>query len=240
MADADADMRQTVKPRRRPSRGARAMGAGDERTTKERILDAAEALFSLRGYHGVGLREITGHAGVELGLVNYHFGAKEELFRQVVGRRAESHCDALMGSLAEATRAAGDRPPGVEAIIAAFCHPIFERTQFGGQGWKNYIRLLGQVADSPERGPYMQPFNERYDPVVTAYIAALQRALPAASPENLYSSFYFLQGSIVYLVAETGAIDALSAGMVRSGDFRALEARLVPFFAAGFYRLAGC
>ena len=40
------------------------------RTTKEKLLDAAEKLFARKGYHGTSLRTITRAAGVDLALVN--------------------------------------------------------------------------------------------------------------------------------------------------------------------------
>ena len=45
--------------------------------TAERILAAAEELFSEHGYDGVSIRDITGLANVRLALAAYHFGTKE-------------------------------------------------------------------------------------------------------------------------------------------------------------------
>ena len=61
--------------------------ANGERT-RVRILDAAELLFGARGFDGVSLRDITDGAGVTLALASYHFGTKENLFEEVVARRA--------------------------------------------------------------------------------------------------------------------------------------------------------
>lgn len=55
--------------------------------TRERILDAAERLFMESGYEGTSMRMITGEAGVNLAAVNYHFGSKEALLREVFRRR---------------------------------------------------------------------------------------------------------------------------------------------------------
>ncbi|MGH8309797.1 MAG: TetR family transcriptional regulator, partial [Steroidobacteraceae bacterium] len=46
-----------------------------KRPTPDRILDAAEQLFARRGFHGVSVRDITSEAGVDVALVNYHFGS---------------------------------------------------------------------------------------------------------------------------------------------------------------------
>lgn len=208
-------------------------------STKDKILDAAEELFAERGYYGVSIRDITKHAGVELALANYHFGPKEELFRHVIARRAEENSSRQMASLDRAIAAAGGRPPSVEALVRAFCEPMFERTMRGGPGWKHYLQLLSHTANTRQSHGFLAPMNERYDPVVEAYTDAFKRALPAASPRNVHYSVFFLQGAIVYALAETGAINRQSGDLVDASDFDAILDRMVPYFAAGFYALAG-
>ena len=52
-------------------------------------MDAAERLFARRGFHGASLRDITAAAGVDLALVNYHFGSKKRLLAAVLERRGQ-------------------------------------------------------------------------------------------------------------------------------------------------------
>jgi AcrR family transcriptional regulator len=212
---------------------------GAKISTKEKILDAAEELFAERGYYGVSIRDITRHAGVELALANYHFGPKEDLFRHVIARRADENSARQIASLEAAIARAGARPPGIEALVRAFCAPMFERTMRGGPGWKHYLKLLSHTANTTQSHGFLAPMNERYDPVVAAYTEAFKRALPAASPRNIHYSVFFLQGAIVYALAETGAINRQSGDLVDASDFDAILERMVPYFAAGFYALAG-
>ena len=58
-----------------------------ESDTRLRILDAAESLFTEQGFEATTMRQITGVAGVNLASVNYHFGSKEALIREVFRRR---------------------------------------------------------------------------------------------------------------------------------------------------------
>lgn len=48
--------------------------------TRERIHEAAVALFTSQGFHGTGMREIAQRAGVSLGNIYNHHRTKEELF----------------------------------------------------------------------------------------------------------------------------------------------------------------
>ena len=50
-----------------------------KRSTKDRILDASEALFARDGSSGASLRAITQRAKVNLAAVHYHFGSKDYL-----------------------------------------------------------------------------------------------------------------------------------------------------------------
>ncbi len=62
------------------------MGRTDSRETKEKILKAAEALFSDKGYDGTGIEEIASTAGVNKALIYYHFKNKEGLLFALYGQ----------------------------------------------------------------------------------------------------------------------------------------------------------
>ena len=47
---------------------------------RARILDAAEQLFTLHGFHGTSMRDVADAAGVPLANVVYHFARKEQLY----------------------------------------------------------------------------------------------------------------------------------------------------------------
>lgn len=60
------------------------MTARDDRDTRERLLDAASALFAATGLHGTTVREIARAAGANVAAANYHFGSKEALYLEVL------------------------------------------------------------------------------------------------------------------------------------------------------------
>ncbi len=49
--------------------------------TRDRVLEAATRLFAEHGYHGTGIRDIESAAGVNRGVVTYHFGNKEDVWK---------------------------------------------------------------------------------------------------------------------------------------------------------------
>ena len=200
-------------------------------TTAQRILDAAERLFAASGYDGVSLRMITREAGVELALANYHFGPKLDLFRAVVRRRAE----ALNTERMTALTALGPQA-SIEELIEAFTAPFRDKSMRGGIGWKDYARLIAQVANSPRWTAEIMAAE--FDPVAQEFIRRVQQVYPHAQSENIYWAFHFLIGAMTITFAETGRIDVLSGGRCRSRDLDAIHDHMVPFFAAGFRTLA--
>jgi AcrR family transcriptional regulator len=123
----------------------------NQESTPERIMDAAEVLFSKRGYFGASLRDIAKEADVQMSMVNYHFGPKEDLFRKVVERRAHEHVSSIEASLE--TLLDGHEPSdiGIEELIRALVTPMFDRYLNGGEGWRNYIQLLARALTSISR-----------------------------------------------------------------------------------------
>ena len=80
-----------------------------KRTTKDKLMDAAEKLFARRGFHGASLRDITAAAGVDLALVNYHFGSKKQLLAAVLERRGKVLNEERLRRLAEVRLRAAPR-----------------------------------------------------------------------------------------------------------------------------------
>src|SRR6516225_5852882 len=91
-----------------------------QKSLKEALLDAAEALYAENGFDGVALRALTQRAGTNLGSVNYYFGSKENLFRDVVGRRLRPINARRLQALETALAKAGANPPKLEEVLDAF------------------------------------------------------------------------------------------------------------------------
>ncbi len=71
--------------------------------TRERLVTAASELFAENGFRKVTVRDICTAAGANVAAVNYHFGDKLGLYREVLERAI-----AAQQSLTEAARKAGE------------------------------------------------------------------------------------------------------------------------------------
>lgn len=54
---------------------------------KDHILDVAEGVFAEYGYDGASTRLISGEAGVNMAMLNYYFGSKEDLMLSIFERK---------------------------------------------------------------------------------------------------------------------------------------------------------
>jgi AcrR family transcriptional regulator len=206
------------------------------RTTKDKLMDAAEKLFARRGFHGTSLRDITGAAGVDLALVNYHFGGKKQLLVEVLERRGQVLNEERLRRLAEVRTSAAPGVPSTEAIVGAFLDPILDRLAHAGPGWHSYFALIAYVNNSPEWGRKMM--GKTFDRTVREFIQAVMQSLPGSAPEDIFWGYNFLTGALTLSLAETGRLDELSDGVCRSNDVAALKARLGPYVAGGLRALA--
>lgn len=198
----------------------------------DRILDAAEDLFSKRGFDGVTMREVAELAGVDPALAHYYFASKQGLFDAVLERRAELLFSERMAAF-DAYEAAGTG--SVEGAVAAFLLPLLERARKGDDGWKNYFRLIALVNNDASHVAIS--IMSYFDPLVHRLIAGVKRALPAAREEELFWCFHFLTGSLTLALSRTGRLDRVSGGLCRSDDLASIEPRMVEYCAAGFRSL---
>lgn len=63
--------------------------------TRQHIVEAATQTFSERGFHGASTRDIASRAGVNQGLITHHFGTKDALWREAMGRVFDALTEAL-------------------------------------------------------------------------------------------------------------------------------------------------
>ncbi|MFT5608728.1 MAG: AcrR family transcriptional regulator [Parvicella sp.] len=209
----------------------------DHAPKSEKILDAAEELFSVHGYDGVTMRKIAGNAGVDVALANYHFGRKIDVFNAVFQRRAELLNNSRRDALRKCQQAAGNKSPSVEQIIEAYLRPLETAQESLDHGWKNYLALIAYVNNSPVWGERMMSYL--FDDLAHEYIDALKYALPNAKDADIYWCYQNMSGALTLTFAQTGRIDKLSNGKCHSNDFESAYDNMIPFMAAGFNKVCG-
>jgi len=126
-----------------------------DRTTRERILDAALDLFGARGVDAVSLDEIARAVGVRKQTVLYWFDSKEALVDGVL----DTVADELVVVIDAAVRAAPDDPlDRIDAVVRAVFRPAVRRPALLGLV-REVSRLGGDHAD--RLGQRVRPLVDR-------------------------------------------------------------------------------
>jgi AcrR family transcriptional regulator len=115
--------------------------AAPDQETRRKLLDAATWLFAAKGFRRVTVRAICQKAGANIAAVNYHFGGKMGLYRQVILSAIE-----VMTATTDAARKAGDgRPP--EEKLRRFVRVFLERVVARSSGSWIHQLMIHEMAD---------------------------------------------------------------------------------------------
>ena len=201
--------------------------------TKERILDAAEGLFSKEGYNGTSVRAISKKADAFLSAINYHFGSKEGLLHAVLERRLTPLNQVRTRRLEKVSAASKKKgtPPSVRDVIEAFIEPTLEFR--ASPGAKPFIAIMAQMHSGPDS--IKRFFFKLMHPIVILFQKTLREALPDMNEEELKWKFQFLMGAMIHSMligihAEKGARMDFLPPEIDAGQ---LSNMMISFLTAG-------
>jgi AcrR family transcriptional regulator len=202
------------------------------KSTRERILDAAERLFAERGFDGASLRAITSGAGVNLAAVNYHFRSKNDLIHEVFACRLAPINARRIAMLDACEAEAGNGVVPLEEVVRAFVEPLLRPEGIAPAGRLSLQTLLGRMYAEPGRN-VRRIFLGEMEEVVRRFRTAFQRALPEAPPADIFWRLHFTIGAMAHTLAASWIIEMLSGGLCDPSDADGITERLVRFVVAG-------
>jgi AcrR family transcriptional regulator len=201
--------------------------------TREKIIRAAEALFMEHGYAATSLRAITARAKVNLAAVNYHFGSKEALIREVFERRLGPLNSARIAYLDGLEASARGRPLAIEQIIEAIIAPVLHISNEPLARGAVFLRLLGRAFSEPSE-TLREILPGQYRQVVIRFKQALMRSLPDMPDQELTWRMHFMFGALSYAMAGNDALKLIATCSLEGAeDADTIMRRLIPFLAAG-------
>jgi AcrR family transcriptional regulator len=141
--------------------------------TRQKLLDAAEAEFGEKGFHGASVSSITRRAEVAQGTFYLYFPSKEDALRELVRHMGRE----LRRALSEASRGERGRLAAERAGLVAFLDFCLAQ--------KNLYRIVMESQFVDE-----SIYREYYRTLAAAYAGALERAqaageVRASDPEGL-------------------------------------------------------
>ncbi len=117
------------------------------KSTRERLLYAAEHLFAEYGVDGVSLRQVNAEAGQRnSSAAHYHFGSKEALIEAIYKNRMEQ-VNVRRAVMVDELIAAG-KQQDLRALVAAIVLPIAEQI-YETEGGLSYVRFVAQIHGRP-------------------------------------------------------------------------------------------
>ncbi|MEW6996350.1 TetR/AcrR family transcriptional regulator [Colwelliaceae bacterium BS250] len=199
--------------------------------TKTKILNAAELLFADKGFTGTSLREITSIAEVNLAAVNYHFGSKKELIKALMKRYLDELSPSLVASLEAVIKE--PKQPTLEEVFTLFVEPLLSLNKLRENGTSNFLQLLGH-SYTDSQGFLRWYITSNYPGIISNFTAAVQKAYPELSSEEIFWRLHFTMGTAVFTMSSTEAlIDIASNDFNLQLSVADVIKRIIPYVAAG-------
>lgn len=123
-----------------------------EQSSRDKILDTAEALFAKRGYAGIGLREVAEAVGLGKSSLFHHFKNKPQLYAAVAARILTRIEDRLIRTLA----AGGDPVARLERWLDELIDVLAENPTYA----RLLLRALFEDDDLPGNTPEEQQCDQ--------------------------------------------------------------------------------
>ncbi len=165
--------------------------------TRSRLLAAATRLFADQGFRTVTVRDICHDAGANVASINYHFGDKLGLYREVLDGAIQTMC-----ATTDAARAAGEGG-SPEYRLCAYVRVFLQRVvSAAGDSWIHQL-MMRELADPT---PALALVSERVirprlefvasivadmlerptdDPVVRRCVLSIQSQVHSAMPSTM-------------------------------------------------------
>lgn len=189
---------------------------------RARILHAAKAIFSEKGFDGTRIAGIAERAGLPKANVYYYFPSKEAIYRAIID-------DLLRGWDAALDCIAADREP--EEAIAAYVRAKLDHSRDHAEESRIFANetIRGGRFLSRADIAAMRAITRRKAAVIEGWIAAGK--LRPVDPRH----FFILLWSATQYYAEFGAMArmALGAGRLRARDFDAAAAAITGIVLRG-------
>ena len=204
------------------------MTVSTESDTRERLLDAAEELFSENGIGATSLRAITAEAKANLASIHYYFGSKEALLVEVFSRRITT-VNAQRLELLDSAEAEG--PGNLDAIVRAFVSPALHLLQRPDLGGRHFAQLMGRLYSEPVEIKFK--ILHMFEEIVQRFTEAIGARLPHLDQTELFWRFHYMVGSMAFTMVAADIVEARSDEGCVHGDVEENVERLVRFISGG-------
>lgn len=202
----------------------------DETSVRAKIIDAAGEVFGRMGYKAATIREICRSAGVNVASVNYYFGGKKELYRNVVAdlltRTFERH------PIDEGITPQSSREDRLRAFIRGALRRLLSPGGLSGYAGKGQL-VARELADP---SPFMDDLVDQFIRPTAAVLSTIVSEMlgPRADVQDIMRCQVSIIGQCFHyalarpIVTRLGALDVSKEGIIDE-----LTAHITRFSLAG-------
>jgi len=160
--------------------------------TRERILKAARSLFADRGYEDTSIRAVVAKARVNQAAINYHFGGKDGLYREVLRAAIRALTE---HQLAHAEEMKGmSRENALVEFVRYQLRPLAARDQIS-----QHYRLFNWETVRPTT-VYRDIISEEATPFLGFAVDLMRRFMPSTDQHTLTMAAIWLVGQCAIFV----------------------------------------
>ncbi len=197
---------------------------------RDRLLDAAEELFSERGFDGTSIRDLARAAGCNIASVNYYFGGKENLYEEVWRRHLLSLRDTRIASIDKVMSETGGKP-SLEELLRSFAY-AFVGPLVDQRAGRRLIRLMAREMTDPHLSSNM--FGEEViKPTLVMMQKALGKVCPSLDESKVPLVVFSLVGQLIHTIRIKPILRWTDDEALAMYDPAELIDHIVAFSAAG-------
>jgi len=164
--------------------------------TKAQMMRAAIRQFTACGYEGATVRDIAREAGVNIGLVRYHFGHKADLYRDTLAYLSAQYNAVCLAAL-ERAKQGGDAADIIYSWLAAPITDWQDATVSSGEETLCFLNKMGYEDPELTRDVY----ESHYSYALMEWQEAIRAHFPAISQADWYWCLTCLRGMYFNIVA---------------------------------------
>jgi len=161
-----------------------------DKKVRDRLFESAEELFCEQGFEGTSVRDIAASAKCNIASVNYYFGGKEKLYREIWRRHLVTLRDARIAGINKVMFQNGGKPELedlLRSFAEAFISPLVD---------ENKTRRLNKLIAREWIENHL-PVNMFLEDIMVPTLNAMRSALAKICPGLDESKIPFLVISIV-------------------------------------------
>lgn len=176
------------------------------------FLDAAEKIFSERGYEGTTIRAICEAAEVQLGALSYYWGSKSTMFQDVAERRLRPIMEERLERM-DAVAVATGGAPALSEILDAFYQPMIDAAQNDDDG--TFVKFLLRMTSEPAPD-VVRAYRTVTDEATFRFIRLMRKACSHLDDETFFWRLSSVMGGMMYALSHRSFVSRLMAGIVQS------------------------